>query len=405
MGIPAAQTAAQFEGKPIAAIQYSPAQTLDPADLARSQPLKIGGPLHAADVASAIDGLFATGRFEDIAVEAEPSGEGVLVRFITKNTWFVGGVSIEGKLVTPPNRGEIHSTTQFTLGAPFREADVATAAGAIKRLLESNGLYEAQATPTINRNNTAQQVFITFTVKEGKRAKYEMPAITGETKLSDNTILRATGWRIPLVHWWRQATDSRTHGGVQGVLAKYQKMERLTAQVELQKLEYDAELRRVRPHLDIKPGPKVEVRSVEAKVSKRVLKRYVPVFQEHAVYNDLLVEGRRNLSDYFQSQGYYDVDVDFRVLPVQNDLETIEYAIARGQRQKLVRVAITGNKYFHEEDIRERMFLEPASFTLRHGRYSEVFRRKDEENIANLYKSNGFRDVKVTSIVDRGYRG
>src|ERR1019366_3685674 len=28
-----------------------------------------------------------------------------------------------------------------------------------------------------------------------------------------------------------------------------------------------------------------------------------------------------------------------------------------------------------------------------------------EENIANLYRSNGFRDVKVTSVIDRSYKG
>jgi Outer membrane protein/protective antigen OMA87 len=51
------------------------------------------------------------------------------------------------------------------------------------------------------------------------------------------------------------------------------------------------------------------------------------------------------------------------------------------------------------------MFLQPASFLMRRGRYSEAFRKKDEENIANLYRGNGFRDVKVTSIVDRNYGG
>jgi outer membrane protein assembly complex protein YaeT len=50
------------------------------------------------------------------------------------------------------------------------------------------------------------------------------------------------------------------------------------------------------------------------------------------------------------------------------------------------------------------MFLQPASFLMRHGRYSDVFRRKDEEAIATLYRSNGFRDVKVTSAVERNYR-
>src|SRR5712692_3514456 len=96
----------KFEGKSIVDVQFSTPQPLDAADLAKAQPLKKGQLLHAEDVAHAIDGLFATGRFADIAVEAEPSGDGVLVRFVTKNAVFVGGVSIEGKLMDAPSHGQ-----------------------------------------------------------------------------------------------------------------------------------------------------------------------------------------------------------------------------------------------------------------------------------------------------------
>ena len=274
----------------------------------------------------------------------------------------------------------------------------------MKHLLDSNGLYEAKVTPAVERDDKAQQVFITFTIKEGKRAKYESPILEGNPNLPESTILRATGWRIPLIHWWLKVTDARTRKGVQGVARKYQSQDRLKVQVQLEKLDYDAKRRKVQPTLNITPGPKVKVQAVEAKVSQRVLKRYVPVFEEHTVDNDLLVEGKRNLSDYFQSKGYYDVDVDFRILPPQKDLETIEYAISQGQRFKIVHVSVVGNKYFNTDTIRERMFMQPATFNLRRGRYSEAFQRKDEENIANLYHSNGFRDVKVTSIVDRNYQ-
>ena len=71
----------------------------------------------------------------------------------------------------------------------------------------------------------------------------------------------------------------------------------------------------------------------------------------------------------------------------------------------MVKLIIAGNKYFATEAIRERMFMAPAAFNLRHGRYSEVFRRKDEENITNLYQANGFRDAVVASKVDRDYQG
>ena len=49
------------------------------------------------DVARAIDGLFATGRFEDIAVEAEAEPAGVRITFVVKNAWFVGGISVAGQ--------------------------------------------------------------------------------------------------------------------------------------------------------------------------------------------------------------------------------------------------------------------------------------------------------------------
>jgi outer membrane protein insertion porin family len=395
----------QFEGKSVVDIQYSPPSTLTPQDLAHAQPLKVGEPLTTDDVASAIDGLFATGRFVDIRAEAESSANGVIVRFITQPQWFTGGVNVEGKVVIPPNRGELHSNTQFTLGAPFQEEDVANAVNSLTRLLKANGLYEASVVPQIDRENEAQQVFMTFRIREGKRAKYEQPVIQGNTLLSNNTILRVTGWRIPIVHLWRQVTDARTRSGVQGLLGKYQKQGRLTAKVDLSQLDYDAAKRRVRPHLNVSPGPRVKVSALEAKVSQRVLKRYVPVFQERTVDEDLLIEGKRNLQDYFQGQGYYDVDVDFRVQPPENDLETIEYVISKGERHKVARVNVTGNKYFDTGTIRERMFIAPAAFNLRHGRYSEAFRRKDEENIAELYKANGFRDVTVSTTVDDDYKG
>src|SRR5689334_16983215 len=78
-----------FEGKKILTIEYVPEkQPLDFKDLQSNQLLKVGEPLHYSEVAATIDHLFATGRYEDIQVEAEPKGDGVAVRFVTKHKWF-----------------------------------------------------------------------------------------------------------------------------------------------------------------------------------------------------------------------------------------------------------------------------------------------------------------------------
>jgi outer membrane protein assembly complex protein YaeT len=401
--IGSAQTS-EFAGRTIRSIQYLPAGLMHPSDLERLQVLKAGAVLRSEDVGDAIDRLFATGLFDDISVEATPTGDGVALRVVTVPARFVSGLSIEGGIDQPPNRGEVTSAAQIQLGARFRQEDVTAGVNRIDELFRSNGLYEAKVTPQVDERG-ADQVFVTFQLKPGKRAKYDTPVIHGETKLSDGIILHATGWRIPLIHWWRHVTESRTRAGVQGILGKYQKDSRLTTRVELEKLDYEAARRRVRPTVNITPGPKIHVKALEAKISSRVLERYVPVYEERAVDNDLLVEGARNLRDYLQSQGYYDVDVTFRTLPVVNDEQTIEYVIALGSRFRLTRISITGNRFFNEDDLRERMFMTPAAFLSRRGRYSEAFRKKDEENIGNLYRANGFRDVKVTSMENRGGNG
>lgn len=396
----------QFEGRPIVEVQYSPAQQpLDPQDLQQIQPVRAGARYRSEDIAAAIDRLFATGRYRDIQVDAEPKGDGVVVRFLTAERWFVGHVGAGGKMPKPPDSGQIIAASRMDLGTPFDEDELKTAEKNIRELLERNGLYQAEVRPDVERDPETQQLHFTFVIRPGKRARYDKPVIRGDTKLSENTIIRATGWRRFIIGGYKQVTEFRTQRGANDILKKYQSKDRLMASVELSSLDYDPKTGRVKTTFDINGGPKVKVRAVEAKVPKKKMKKYVPIYDERRLDRDLLVEGARNLRDYFQTQGYYDANVEFRERQAGADERVVEYVISRGRRYKLVRVAIDGNRYFDNGTIRERMFLQPASLRMRHGRYSEAFRKKDEENITNLYHSNGFRDVKVTSTVDRDYQG
>src|ERR1017187_3857771 len=122
--------------------------------------------------------------------------------------------------------------------------------------------------------------------------------------------------------------------------------------------------------------------------------------------HDLLVEGARNLRDYFQAQGYFDAQVEFKQQKVINDKSNVDFLVNTGKRHKLVAIAITGNHYFSSDVIRERMYLQTANWLqFPHGRYSESLVRRDRESISNLYESNGFRDVKVTSRATDAYLG
>lgn len=398
----------QSEGKPIVAIEYQPAaQPLTARDLQSVQSLKVGQPLHKADISTAIDRLFATGRYEDIQVDVQPASNGVTVRFLTKPKTFIGHVGANGKMKPPPNHGQVISAAQLELGQPFDPKDLDASQKNVKNLFVRNGFYESTVQYHLEPSPTAEQMNIIFEVHTGRRAKYTTPTITGDPKLSQKDIVKATHWHRFLLPGWHPMSDTGTRDGVDGIHRKYQKKERLMAKIDLKAMDYDAQTHTGKATIDIQGGPTVKIRALEAKVPKRKLKQYVPVYDEGTVDNDLLVEGARNLRDYFQNQGYYEAEVDFRQNPVAGKDEVdIEYTIAKGERHKLVLVDVKGNKFFRTDDIKERMFLRPASLLqFRHGRYSGAFQKKDEETIANLYKTSGFLDVKVTSAVTDDYKG
>ncbi|MBV9759262.1 MAG: BamA/TamA family outer membrane protein [Acidobacteriaceae bacterium] len=398
--------AQDFSGKTVTSIKYEPAaQAVDARDLKAIQLVQTGEPLDMHAVAGTIDRLYASGLYDDIQVDAEPTGEGVSLTFITRARRFIGHVGAQGKISDPPSRGVILGDAQLTLGTQFDAEALETARKDIEEEMHQNGLYEAHVGVATIEDSATHQVTVRFLVDAGKRARYEMPAIAGDTKLPNETIVRATGWRIPLIHRWRAVTAAMTDKGEDGIRKKYAKKDRLTASVNLTSLDYNSHTGRAKANLDIDAGPRINIKALEAKISKGKLRGLVPVYVEGSVDNDLLTEGKKNLQDYFQSRGYPDVDVTFRSEPVKNDQQTITYYIALGPRRKLVHIDILGGDYFTPETIHERMFLQTKSILLRYGRYSETFRKKDEEAIESLYQANGFRDVKVTSSVQTNYKG
>lgn len=398
--------AEQYEGKRIVEIGFSPPeQPVDPAELRTLVPLKAGAPLHIADVRSAIQKLFATGYYEDIQVDAEPSGEGVSVRFITRSNWFVGRVSVSGKVADPPNRGQMVNATRLQLGQPFHEDNTPQSEDGLRKMLVNDGYFESRVDQRIDYDPKTLQAHITFLVQAGPRARYRTPVLNGNLKMAAEKIIAATKWKRRWIGGWRKVTGTRTRQGLTNIRSKYEDQDRLMATVDLQSMDYDTDTRRATPVLNLEAGPKIEINAIGAKVATKQLRQAVPVYEERTVDRDLLAEGQRNLREQFQAAGYFEAEVEFKEQKLRNDQQEIDYLINLGKRHQLVRLEIHGNRYFTTDAIRERMLMTPKSFQFRHGRYSEALRRRDEESIVNLYQENGFREANVTSTVTDDYRG
>jgi outer membrane protein insertion porin family len=398
---------AEYEGKIVVHIRFDPpTQPLAPADLTHILALSPGGVLHLADVREAIKRLYGTGEYDNIEVDTESAPGGVNLIFRTASQWFVGPVTVAGKVRQPPSSGQLASATRLDLGTAFSDGDVDTAVEKLRTLLERNGLYRSTIAPEVARDPVHQQVSITFRIDSGKRARLMLPNVTGDTKLPPARVARAAKYKEILFFPWKPATQTDTESGLQNIRHRYEKQDRLTASVTLDRTDYLPDTNRVRPTIRADGGPKVKINAEGAKVSKGTLQRYVPVFDEGAVYQDLLVTGARNLRDYFQNRGYFDVQVGFASHNPSPDLENITYKVSLGASHRVVSLSIKGNRYFTNAEIRERMFLHSKGFIrLRHGRYSQIFATRDGEAIQSLYRDSGFRDCQVSTSTINDYRG
>ncbi|HYA17656.1 MAG TPA: POTRA domain-containing protein, partial [Bryobacteraceae bacterium] len=397
-----------FENIRIANLVFEPPeQPLEATVLANIVPLKRGEPYHAADVRATIERLYATGRYRDIQVDASGSAaEGITVRVITKGSWFIGPVTARADFSEPPSANEIVTVARLRLGEPFDESQIPVSIANIRKLLVDNGYFNASIDPEYHYDPTSQQVRIRFNITTGKRARYAEPQITGDTTvLSKEEIIRASRWRRLLLPGYSGITASRTRTGLDRIRLRFLKADRVVATVVLDGIDPDEEGKTGRPRLTVDPGMPLEVRTPGARIPTGQLRQSIPIFEEHAVDADLLAEGTDGLRDYFQSRGYYDAKVSDPVQHVENGVTVIEYTIDRGDLHRVVALSVTGNRYFDDKTIRERMVIAPRSFELRRGRYNEGFRKQDVAAIEALYQSNGFRDVKVTTRVVDDYLG
>lgn len=395
----------RFLGRRIAGIRYVPeTQPYSLAALEQLNPVKTGDEFDLRKISNAIERLYETGRFYTIDVEATDVAGEVILSFLTEPAWFVGRVQINGA-ADPPNVSQLVGASRLELGQDFTEDYLLQSGSNILGLLKANGLHRATVNPRFEYEPLNQQVNIVFNINAGPRARFTRPVISGESGRSDGSILRATRWqRLWGLAGYKHATESRVQQGLERIRYSFQQRDFLMAKIALEKLDYLPDSNRVRPYLRIDAGPRIRIRVEGARFSRGQLRQLIPVFQERTVDRDLLTEGSRNLEAALQAKGYFDAAVSVATSATGAAGEqSIVFTADRGPRYKLTSLHISGNEYFSEATILERMATTPATFLrYRNGRYSAELLEKDVEAIEYLYRSNGFRDVKVATRVING---
>ena len=363
----------------------------------------MGEPLDREKIRASLRVLYATGRFSTLQVETEPSRQnGLTLVFVATENYFNGDVNVDGAPAkTNPKAHQLVESSKLDLGATFSQESVDRSVDRMLKVMADNGYYKAKITYDLNRHEDTRQININFHVTPGDLARVGEVTIEGDTGIPPDKVRSLTklktGDKVKQEHVTRALERLRE---------KYQKNDHLEAQVSLIDRIYHPETNRLDYVFRAQEGPTVAIKADGAKISNRQLKKLVPVYQENAVDDDLLNEGRRNMRDYLQTKGYFDatVEVERQPSPEKNHLDIV-YKVDSGVRHKLAAVKLEGNKYFDNDTIRERMSVQPSSIILSNGRFSQRLLTDDLSAIKNLYQANGFLNVKVAAELRDDYEG
>jgi outer membrane protein insertion porin family len=368
-------------------------------------PIQPGKPLDRAQVADSLRALYRSGNYADLRAVATTVKGGVGIDFVVREQLFFNQVLIQG-LIAPPTEASAVAAMQLSLGQPYRRDAVDEGVARLRDTLHDEGLYAAELSVETLPHPDQHQMDIVVHVKSGPRARVKQIQLKNGTEYRDAEILSRLKMKAG-----GELTAAKIQRGTERIRKFLVKKGHLNARAVAHRGEYEAAKNSVPLELDVTEGPRIKIMVAGAKFSSGELKRLVPVYQEGAVDVDLLEEGKRNLRERLERQGYFDAQVEYATSTRQlkqngsgnGTEEVITYTIERGDRHKLVGIELTGNHYFNTELLRGRLQIVGNSFATR-GRFSRRLVESDRDSLRNLYVANGFLAAEVDAQILDNYQ-
>src|SRR2546427_913384 len=355
--------------------------------------VETGKALDREKIAESLRALYRTGDYADLRAVVTPVTDGVRLDFVVRENLFFNRVRIEG-LTAPPSDSSAAAAMQLALGQTYRRAAVDEALEKLRETLRDEGLYQAEVSAETVPHAETLQMDIVVHVKPGPRARVGSIQLKNGTEYRDAEILSRLRMKTGGV-----ITSAKLQRGRDRIRKYLAKKGHLSGRAAVRRGDYDAAKNTIPLDLDVTEGPRVKMAITGAKFSEGELKKLIPIYQEGAVDPDLLEEGKRNVRERLERQGYFDASVDYTTEThevkssrgaAQSTEEVITYTAERGDRHKLIGIEITGNKYFDTELLKSR--LQP---------YSDFGVTTDRDNILALYFNEGFPEARFSPTAER----
>lgn len=383
---------ASLQGKPIAGIELlvNEKPIADPQDeLWRALPLRVGDPLRLTDVRRAILALYEAALASNVIVEAEEIPPGVRLRFRISPQPRIGRVSFQGA------DSELQSRLLLRLGelapgARFTEALLTRAAEEIVEFYHGLGFFDCEVTPEVTLTDEGRTAHLLFRIAPGSPARVAEVRITGDVKLDRQELLARLESKPGMPF-----DALRLQNDLQRIREWHLRRGYLAPRLSPPRLERAEGENAVAVEIAVDSGPLVEVEVEGISLSAEQRRQLLPILRQGGLDEATLEEGRLNLLDHVQRQGYFFAEV--KVVRVEEEGRVrIRYEVQRGRRYALRAIRMEGTSAIALETLRPRLGSILGGLWGR-GLTSHQLMQRDQQVIIEALREQGYARARVVA--------
>jgi outer membrane protein insertion porin family len=396
LGAPAALSAQDVQPPTIDSIAVEGNARLTASQIVGTSGLAARQPVNYRDIQRAITALFRTGQFDDVLVEQQPLGDGLLLTIKVKERPILEKWAVRG--VTKVSEGEVKGRVKLTEGRPIDRNAVEQSRAAIDSLYTHSGYYSAQV-KTLELAQASGRVRIVFDVDEGQRVAISQVVVQGNQRFSDKQVVKHMDTR-PEGFWWFQTGEYDERKVDQDVRERlpgwYADQGYVDFQVTHDSLVADSAGGKAVLRLTVDEGQQYEVGTFTIDGNRRFSSEELQAFYPFGPvgptglpqggprpFSRTEWEGATSkLQDLYANNGYIYAQVEpsetRRTGPGGKPAVDLRWTIREGSPATVNKVEIVGNDVTHERVIREAIVMLPGDL------FSRERLIRSYQNVANL---------------------
>src|SRR5438067_7057523 len=139
------------------------------------------------------------------------------------------------------------------------------------------------------------------------------------------------------------------------------------------------------------------------RIKAKRLRKEIKLRLNHPINEEQLEEARQKIIEVYQAHGFTDVNVQFRVDPIDERRGTarVVFTVNEGAKGAVAQIRFEGNAHFSDWRLRKEMKTKRktiVSFLDKSGRLDETQLQQDLDSIREWYQNHGFIDVEVKDV-------